>query len=91
MFCFLGLNILVLLEQITYHVYFWIEMLPRIIRMIRQWRRYVQYFSHSLKSNYPGIIVDVISILHRGIDTNGIRVNPTVLGNTINQESNKLL
>src|ERR1044071_9664047 len=33
-------------------------------------------FSHSLKSNYPRIIVDVISILHRGIDTNGTGVNP---------------
>ena len=33
-------------------------------------------FSHSLKSNYPGIIVDVISILHRGVDTKGSKVNP---------------
>jgi hypothetical protein len=33
-------------------------------------------FSHSLKSNYPGIIVDVISILHRSVDTKGSRVNP---------------
>jgi hypothetical protein len=33
-------------------------------------------FSHSLRSNYPEIIVDVISILHRCIDTNGTRVNP---------------
>ena len=30
----------------------------------------------SLKSNYPGIIVDVISILERGVDTEGSRVNP---------------
>ena len=30
----------------------------------------------SLKSNYPGIIVDVISILHRGVDTKGSKVNP---------------
>ena len=31
---------------------------------------------NSLKSNYPTIIVDVISILHRGVDTKGTRVNP---------------
>jgi hypothetical protein len=31
--------------------------------------------SGSLKSNYPGIIVDVISILHKGVDTNGSKVN----------------
>jgi hypothetical protein len=37
-------------------------------------------FSHSLKSNYPRIIVDVISILHRGIDTNGTKVNPISVG-----------
>jgi hypothetical protein len=30
----------------------------------------------SLKSNYPTIILDVISILHRGVDTKGTRVNP---------------
>jgi hypothetical protein len=33
-------------------------------------------FSHSLKSNYPGIIVDVISIIDHGMDTKGTRVNP---------------
>jgi|SRR6187200_51695 carboxypeptidase C (cathepsin A) len=37
-------------------------------------------FSHSLKSNYPRIIVDVLSILHRGIDTNGTKVNPISVG-----------
>ena len=37
-------------------------------------------FSHSLKSNYPRIIVDVISILHRGIDTNETTVNPISVG-----------
>src|SRR5919198_2530227 len=31
----------------------------------------MENFSHSLKSNYPGIIVDVISILERGVDTEG--------------------
>src|SRR5919197_1702519 len=30
----------------------------------------------SLKSNYPTIIVDVISILNEGVDTKGFRVNP---------------
>ena len=34
------------------------------------------YFNDNLKSNYPRIIVDVISILHRGVDTKGTRVNP---------------
>ena len=29
----------------------------------------------SLKSNYPGIIVDVISILHKGVDTKGTKVS----------------
>jgi hypothetical protein len=37
-------------------------------------------FSHSLKSNYPRIVVDVVSILHRGIDTNGTKVNPISVG-----------
>jgi hypothetical protein len=32
-------------------------------------------FSGSLKSNYARIIVDVISILHKGVDTNGSKVN----------------
>ena len=36
----------------------------------------MENFSHSLKSNYPGIIVDVISILERGVDTTGSKVNP---------------
>src|ERR671930_1932981 len=30
----------------------------------------------SLKSNYPRIIVDVISILNKGVDTKGTKVNP---------------
>jgi hypothetical protein len=33
-------------------------------------------FSESLKSNYPDIIIDVISIINRGTDNSGHRVNP---------------
>jgi hypothetical protein len=33
-------------------------------------------FSGSLKSNYPGIIIDVISIINQGMDTKGIKVSP---------------
>jgi hypothetical protein len=33
-------------------------------------------FSDSLKSNYPRIIFDVISIINRGMDTKGIKVSP---------------
>jgi hypothetical protein len=32
-------------------------------------------FSDSLKSNYPGIIVDVISVINRGMDTKGTKVS----------------
>jgi hypothetical protein len=32
-------------------------------------------FSDSLKSNYPGIIVDVICVINRGTDTKGTKVN----------------
>jgi len=38
-----------------------------------------EHFSHPLKSNYPRIIVDVISILHKGIDTKGSKVNPVCI------------
>jgi hypothetical protein len=33
-------------------------------------------FSESLKSNYPDIIIDIISIINRGTDNSGHRVNP---------------
>jgi hypothetical protein len=33
-------------------------------------------FNDNLKSSYPRIIVDVISILHKGIDTRGSKVSP---------------
>jgi hypothetical protein len=42
-----------------------------VLEILRDIMENYESFSHSLKSNYPGIIVDVISILHRGIDTNG--------------------
>jgi hypothetical protein len=32
-------------------------------------------FSDSLKSNYPGIIVDVISVINQGVDTKGTKVS----------------
>jgi hypothetical protein len=32
-------------------------------------------FSDSLRSNYPGIIVDVISVINRGMDTKGTKVS----------------
>jgi hypothetical protein len=32
-------------------------------------------FTDSLKSNYPRIIVDVISVINQGVDTKGIKVN----------------
>jgi hypothetical protein len=32
-------------------------------------------FSHSLKSNFPTIVVDVISIINQGINTNGTKVS----------------
>jgi hypothetical protein len=33
-------------------------------------------FTDSLKSNYPRIIVDVISVINQGVDTKGIKVSP---------------
>jgi len=47
-----------------------------VFEILRDIMENYERFSHSLKSNYPRIIVDVISILHRGIDTNGTGVNP---------------
>jgi hypothetical protein len=47
-----------------------------VLEILRDIMENYGIFSHSLRSNYPEIIVDVISILHRGIDTNGTRVNP---------------
>jgi hypothetical protein len=47
-----------------------------IFKMYRDILENYENFSHSLKSNYPGIIVDVISIIDHGMDTKGSRVNP---------------
>ena len=51
-----------------------------VLEILRDIMENYESFSHSLKSNYPIIIVDVISILHIGIDTNGTRVNPISVG-----------
>jgi hypothetical protein len=50
-----------------------------VLEILRDIMENYEGFSHRLKSNYPRIIVDVISILHSGIDTNGIRVNPIII------------
>jgi hypothetical protein len=34
-----------------------------------------QNFDHNLKSNYPGIIIDVISIINKAIDTEGNKIS----------------
>ena len=47
-----------------------------VLKILRDIMENYENFSHSLKSNYPGIIVDVISILHKGVDTKGTRINP---------------
>ena len=47
-----------------------------ILKIARDITENYYNFSDYLKSNYPGIIVDVISILHKGVDTNGSKVNP---------------
>ena len=51
-----------------------------VLEILRDIMENYESFSHSLKSNYPRIIVDVISIVHRGIDTNRTRVNPISVG-----------
>jgi tRNA uridine 5-carbamoylmethylation protein Kti12 len=51
-----------------------------VLEILREIMENYESFSHSLKSNYPGIIVDVISIIHRGIDTNGTGVNAISVG-----------
>jgi hypothetical protein len=51
-----------------------------VFEILRDIMENYESFSHSLKSNYPRIIVDVVSILHRGIDTNGTKVNPISVG-----------
>jgi hypothetical protein len=46
-----------------------------ILKILRDITENYGNFSDYLKSNYPGIIVDVISIITKGIDTKGIKVN----------------
>ena len=50
-----------------------------VFEIIRDIMENYESFSHSLKSNYPRIIVDIISILHKGIDTKGSKVNPVCI------------
>jgi hypothetical protein len=59
-----------------------------IFKMYRDIIENYESFSHSLKSNYPGIIIDVISIINQGMDTKGTKVL-LILRNTINQENSK--
>jgi len=50
-----------------------------LLKILRDIMENYEYFSDYLKSNYPRIIVDVISILHKGIDTKGSKVNPVCI------------
>src|SRR5919109_690646 len=47
-----------------------------ILKILRDIMENYESFNDNLKSNYPRIIVDVISILHKGIDTRGSKVSP---------------
>src|SRR5919204_3959812 len=47
-----------------------------ILKILRDIMENYENFNDNLKSNYPRIIVDVISILHKGIDTKGFKVSP---------------
>jgi hypothetical protein len=46
-----------------------------IFKIYRDIMENYQEFSQNLKSNYPGIIVDVISIINQGMDTKGTKVS----------------
>jgi hypothetical protein len=46
-----------------------------VFKMYRDIMENYENFSHSLKSNYPRIIVDVISIINHDVDTKGSRVS----------------
>jgi hypothetical protein len=46
-----------------------------ILKILRDITENYGNFSDYLKSNYPGIIVDIISIINKGIDTKGIKVS----------------
>ena len=47
-----------------------------ILKILRDIMENYENFNDNLKSSYPRIIVDVISILHKGIDTRGSKVSP---------------
>ncbi|HZA06412.1 MAG TPA: hypothetical protein VE619_01805, partial [Nitrososphaeraceae archaeon] len=46
-----------------------------VLEMYRDIIENYESFPDSLKSNYPKIIVDVISVINQGIDTRGTKVN----------------
>src|SRR5919197_2101264 len=46
-----------------------------IFKMYRDIIENYENFADSLKSNYPGIIVDVISVINQGMDTKGTKVS----------------
>jgi hypothetical protein len=51
-----------------------------IFKIYRDIMENYQEFSQNLKSNYPGIIVDVISIINQGMDTKGTKVSSISIG-----------
>jgi hypothetical protein len=50
-----------------------------IFKLYRDIIENYESFTDSLKTNYPRIILDVISIINQGMDTKGIKVSPTGL------------
>ena len=46
-----------------------------ILKIMKDIMENYDNFDETLKSDYPGIIVDVISILHKGIDTKNVKVS----------------
>src|SRR5215217_2769166 len=48
-----------------------------ILKIYRDIIENYENFSHSLKLNFPTIVVDVISIINQGIDTKGTKVSST--------------
>ena len=51
-----------------------------IFKIYRDIMENYQEFSQNLKSNYPGIIVDVISIINQDMDTKGTKVSSISIG-----------
>src|SRR5919197_6687134 len=52
-----------------------------IFKMYRDILETYQEFSHSLKSDYPRIIVEIISIINQGMDTQGTKVSSNGIEN----------